>query len=132
MLDNLKPYAWLFKIGLVLLATVLGMYMWHVIAEKYREEGRSQLRPQLEKAVKITHDWKNAYSKLNSALNTCNHSVRKYLSQSAEKQDQSKKLIEVATRRSEKSVKQIENTLLNMQKTGTCEQAVSDIKKGMK
>jgi len=132
MLDKLKPYTWMFKIGLVLLLTVFGMYLWHVIAEKYREEGRAQLRPQLEKTIQITHDWKKAYGELSDALNTCNQSVRGYLSESLKKQNESRRLVEFATKQSERSVKQIESTLLNMQKSGTCEQAVSDIKKGMK
>lgn len=132
MLSRLMPHLWIAKILAVLATTAVAMYLWHSLAEKYREEGRAQLRPALNKAVTETHNWKRAYAKLEDGLAVCNGSVQNYLKVNMQKQDQSKRMIEIATKQAKESSVAINAALKRIEHGGTCEQAVSDIKKDLK
>lgn len=117
-------------IGVVAL-TALAMWFWHLIAEKYREEGRNELQPKLTYAIGQTHEWKKVYNGVLDKVAECNASVSSMHKLSEEKAKVTQKLIQEAVKNNAKLLEVAAEAERRIPIGGSCEQAVIDARKDL-
>jgi cytoskeletal protein RodZ len=119
------------RLIVVVFLTALALLVWHMIAEKYREEGRNELQPKLTYAIEQTHKWKKVHNDLLTKVDECNTSVSSLHELSEEKTKVTQKLIQDAMKNNAKLLEIALDAERRISTGGTCEQAVIDARKDL-